>query len=107
MISLNYEAISFATIFSLRREDIGTHEAPLPPKEFGCANLTEMFGNHYPVFNLVFYKSGPNVANMIQRMDLGAMKEIFEKGHGKGEIYVLTSELTVMRSVSFTLCVLF
>lgn len=91
MIALSYEAIPFPITVSRRQEDIGTYEAPLSPNEFGPATQMEMFGNHDPVFNLVFYKRGTKVANMIQRMDLGAMKEIFEMGHGKGEIYVLTS----------------
>ncbi|KAK0461720.1 uncharacterized protein EV420DRAFT_124965 [Desarmillaria tabescens] len=91
MIALSYEATPFPTTGSLRQDDIGTYEASLSPNEFGPATLMGMFGNHDPVFNLVFYKCGTKVANMIQRMDLGAMKEIFEIGHGKGEIHVLTS----------------
>ncbi|KAK0444383.1 hypothetical protein EV421DRAFT_1800777 [Armillaria borealis] len=90
IIALSYEALPFPVSLRLRRDDIGTYEAPLSIKDFGPLTLMEKFGNYDPVFSLVFYKRGTLVASMIQRTNRDTLVNVFEKGHGKGEVYVLS-----------------
>ncbi|KAK0206934.1 hypothetical protein DFS33DRAFT_1317984 [Desarmillaria ectypa] len=89
--ALSYEALPFPVSLRLRRDNINTYEAPLSIKDFGPLTLMEKYGNYDPVFSLVFYKRGTSVESMIQRMSRDTMVNIFEKGHGKGEIYVLSA----------------
>ncbi|PBK66932.1 hypothetical protein ARMSODRAFT_1020905 [Armillaria solidipes] len=90
IIALSYEAPPFPVSLRLRRDDIRTYEAPLSIKDFGPLTLMEKFGNYDPVFSLVFYKRGTLVASMIQRTNRDTLVNVFEKGHGKGEVYVLS-----------------
>ncbi|KAG7447536.1 uncharacterized protein BT62DRAFT_1060778 [Guyanagaster necrorhizus] len=88
--ALSYEALPFPVSLRLRRDDINTYEAPLSMKDFGPLTLMEKFGNYDPVFSLVFYKRGTPVAGMIQRMNRDTIINVFEKGHGNGEVFVLS-----------------
>ncbi|KAK0461719.1 uncharacterized protein EV420DRAFT_1526820 [Desarmillaria tabescens] len=88
--ALSYEALPFPVSLRLRRDDINTYEAPLSIKDFGPSTLMEKYGNYDPVFSLVFYKRGTSIESMVQHMSQDTMVNIFEKGHGKGEMYVLS-----------------
>ncbi|KAK0243185.1 hypothetical protein EDD85DRAFT_814167 [Armillaria nabsnona] len=90
IIALSYEALPFPVSLRLRRDDICTYEAPLSIKDFGPLTLMEKFGNYDPVFSLVFYKRGTLIANMMQRTNRDTLVDVLEKGHGTGEVYVLS-----------------